>query len=55
MCVMPFEYDLSKSSANKAKHGVDFEEAKALWADDDAIEVDLPFPDEPRRMTIGAS
>jgi uncharacterized protein len=28
---MTFEYDPKKSEANKAKHGIDFEEAKALW------------------------
>ena len=28
---MIFEYDPKKSEANKAKHGIDFEETKALW------------------------
>lgn len=28
---MEFEYDPAKSASNKAKHGVNFEEAKALW------------------------
>ena len=28
---MEFEYDLSKSTSNKVKHGIDFEEAQALW------------------------
>jgi hypothetical protein len=27
-----FEYDPAKSASNKAKHGIDFEEAKKLWA-----------------------
>ena len=31
---MKFEYDPAKSAANKAKHGLDFEEAKALWKDE---------------------
>jgi len=26
-----FEYDETKSKANKEKHGIDFEEAQALW------------------------
>ena len=26
-----FEYDEVKSKANKEKHGIDFEEAQALW------------------------
>lgn len=28
---MQFEYDPNKSDANKEKHGIDFEEAQALW------------------------
>ena len=28
---MEFEYDLSKSTSNKVKHGIDFEEVQALW------------------------
>jgi uncharacterized DUF497 family protein len=51
---MKFEYDPDKSASNKAKHGVDFEEAQELWTDRKAVTVDLP-PDrpEPRSMTIG--
>ncbi len=45
---MVFEYDPNKSAKNKAKHGVDFEEAKALWADPRALEVPLGYEDEPR-------
>ena len=30
---MPFEYDLAKSATNKAKHGIDFDDAQALWKD----------------------
>lgn len=26
-----FEYDVQKSASNREKHGIDFEEAKALW------------------------
>ena len=33
-----FEYDSAKSTANKAKHGIDFEEAQALWNDDRRVE-----------------
>ena len=50
---MEFEYDPRKSASNKAKHGIDFVEAQALWDDPDAITLDLNFPDEPRRMVIG--
>jgi len=28
---MDFEYDPQKSESNKIRHGIDFEEAKALW------------------------
>ena len=28
---MDFEFDLQKSETNKAKHGIDFVEAQALW------------------------
>ena len=34
---MEFEYDINKSAANKKKHGVTLEEAKALWAGDNVI------------------
>ena len=35
---MRFEYDPSKSVSNKAKHGIDFDEAQAMWNDDALIE-----------------
>jgi uncharacterized DUF497 family protein len=31
---MLFEFDPDKSAANKDKHGIDFVEAQALWADE---------------------
>ncbi|OGJ85625.1 MAG: toxin [Candidatus Raymondbacteria bacterium RifOxyA12_full_50_37] len=48
-----FTYDPAKSDANKTKHGIDFEEAKALWADPDRIEIPAKTVDEPRGMVIG--
>jgi uncharacterized DUF497 family protein len=30
---MTFEFDPLKSSSNKVKHGIDFEEARYLWLD----------------------
>ena len=36
---MLFEFDHAKSAANKQKHGIDFEEATALWEDDNGLEV----------------
>ena len=32
---MKFEYDPTKSAGNKVKHGIDFEEAQALWKDEE--------------------
>jgi uncharacterized DUF497 family protein len=32
-------FDPAKSAANKAKHGIDFIEAQALWLDMDRIDV----------------
>jgi hypothetical protein len=43
-----FEFDPEKSSLNKIKHGIDFIEAKALWDDDDGVEVPALTRDEPR-------
>ena len=50
---MGFEYDADKSSENKRKHGIDFEEAQALWADFALLEVPARTSDEPRWMLIG--
>jgi uncharacterized DUF497 family protein len=49
---MDFEYDRQKSEANKAKHGIDFEEAQALWQDAALIEVPARAMDEPRWLAI---
>ena len=34
---MAFEYDPQKSKLNKAKHGIDYEEAQKLWDDPECI------------------
>jgi uncharacterized DUF497 family protein len=49
---MQFEWDDRKSAANKAKHGIDFETAKALWLDENRIEIEVPHPVEARRILI---
>ena len=49
---MAFEFDAAKSAANKAKHGIDFEEAQALWQDLSLIEVPVPTTDEPRWLVV---
>ena len=41
------------SAANKAKHGIDFEEAQALWLDDDLIQFTGNTTDEPRFLAVG--
>jgi uncharacterized protein len=43
-----FEFDPRKSRANKAKHGIDFEEAQAFWDDENALVVEFAFPGESR-------
>ena len=50
---MKFEYDPDKSRSNKAKHSIDFEEAQALWADPDLVEIHARTEDEPRFIVIG--
>ena len=48
-----FEFDATKSAANREKHGIDFVAAQALWLDDRRIEVSARVSDEPRRLLIG--
>jgi uncharacterized protein len=50
---MQFEFDAKKSESNKKKHGIDFEEAQALWDDPDRIEIPVRTSDEPRFLLIG--
>jgi uncharacterized DUF497 family protein len=50
---MRFEYDLDKSVENKRKHGIDFEEAQALWADSSLVEIPARTSDESRWLLIG--
>ena len=50
---MLFEYDPDKSRANKIKHGIDFEDAQALWADADAIRLPARSDIEPRFVAVG--
>jgi hypothetical protein len=49
---MEFEYDPNKSRSNKQKHGIDFEESKALWLDINRLEVQAKSDDEPRYALI---
>ena len=47
-----FEHDEAKSRMNEEKHGIDFEQAHALWLDTQRIEVEARSLDEPRFMTV---
>ena len=50
---MEFESDPRKSESNKKKHGIDFDEAQALWNDLDLMEIPVKTSDEPRFLVIG--
>jgi uncharacterized DUF497 family protein len=50
---MGFEYDPDKSAENKRKHGIDFDDAQALWADSALMEIPARTTDEPRWLLIG--
>ena len=45
---MEFEFDPQKSKLNKAKHGIDFEQAQGLWADPNCIGFPARSEDEER-------
>lgn len=51
--MLKFEYDPAKSQSNAEKHGIDFEQAKALWHDCDLLEIPALTEDEPRYLVIG--
>ena len=46
--VMEFEFDPQKSKLNKAKHGIDFEQAQRLWDDPDCVGFPARSEDEDR-------
>lgn len=50
---MSFEYDPAKSALNKSKHGIDFDEAQALWDDPWMLEVPAKTEEEPRFLCVG--
>lgn len=47
-----FEFDPSKSNANKIKHGIDFEESIKLWNDPNRTIIEARTVDEKRFMMI---
>ncbi len=50
---MEFAFVPRKSVASKRKHGIDFAEARALWDDQNRIEIPARTDDEPRFLVIG--
>jgi uncharacterized protein len=48
-----FEFDERKSRANKAKHGIDFVEAQALWLDEALVEAPARSDSEARFLVVG--
>ncbi len=50
---MAFEFDTAKGACNKAKHGIDFVDAQALWADDGLVAAPIMSGGEPRFLVIG--
>lgn len=50
---MAFEFDPRKSAANRAKHGIDFDQTQRLWEDPDLLEIPARTDDEPRWLIIG--
>ena len=50
---MAFEFDPGKSASNRAKHGIDFNDAQALWGDPWLLEAPARTEDEPRFIVVG--
>ena len=48
-----FEFDESRSHANKAKHGIDFVEAQEMWLDADLLRLSARSEAESRFLFIG--
>lgn len=49
---MEFEYDPAKSQTNKQKQGLDFDEAQALWLDEDRVEFPARSDTEERNALL---
>ncbi|MBK8254989.1 MAG: BrnT family toxin [Polyangiaceae bacterium] len=57
MSSLRFEWDPKKAASNRRKHGVSFEEARSVFADDNALLIDDPdhSDDEDRFILLGLS
>lgn len=51
--MIDFEFDEAKSRLNFEKHGIDFQQAQALWQDPDLLEIRAKSEDEPRFLVVG--
>ena len=49
---MEFDFDPQKSELNKAKHGIDFDQAQKLWDDPDCISFPAKSVDEERSALL---
>lgn len=47
-----FEWDPTKDSINRRKHGISFEQAKAMWDDPFCVQLRLRSQPEPRWQLI---
>ena len=48
-----FEFDEHKSTVNRDKHSIDFEEAQRLWLDETLVEIPARSDGESRWLVIG--
>lgn len=48
-----YEWDRAKAASNLRKHGIHFADAVAVFADESALTLDDPNPDEERYVTLG--
>ena len=48
-----FVFDEAKSRANKAKHGIDFVDAQALWLDESLVQAKARSIHEERFLVVG--
>jgi len=50
---MRFEFDPSKSDANRVKHGIDFAKAQRLWSDPARVVIPSAYAQEARKLCVG--
>jgi len=50
--MLEFQYDPNKSRSNLKKHGIDFEQAQALWEDPNLLRVTARSDDEQISLII---